>query len=106
MRQASEAVKLFQATSKCQRVSRFARDLLQATAMAEGGSSAERDALRPPKDDPDLVPQMKHYDEGKKLAAGGFGTVHDGLHLGSNTRMAIKKLPSPDGLPQIPRVTW
>ena len=61
--------------------------------MADGGSSAVRDALRPPKDDPDLEPQMKHYDVSPEpIGAGGFGTVREGLHLGSNTRIALKIL--------------
>ena len=59
--------------------------------MTEGGS-CERDALRPPKDDPDERLEMRHYDVGEELGAGGFGKVYEGLHLGSNTRMAIKML--------------
>ena len=61
--------------------------------MAEGRGSSKRDALRPPKDDPDLEPQMRHYDVSPDpIGAGGFGTVREGLHLGSNTVVAIKKL--------------
>ena len=63
--------------------------------MAAGGSSSSlaRDALRPPKDDPDLEPEMRHYDVSPQpIGAGGFGTVHEGLHLGSNTRIALKTL--------------
>ena len=60
--------------------------------MAEG-RSPECDALRPPKDDPDEGLEMRHYDVGEELGADGFGTVHEGLHRGSNTRIAIKKLP-------------
>ena len=59
--------------------------------MAEGGSSA-RDAFRPPKDDPDDKTEMIHYDEIKLIGQGGFGTVREVLHRGSNTTMAMKKL--------------
>ena len=65
----------------------------KSTTMADGGSSSVRDALRPPKDDPDLEPEMRHYDVSPEpIGAGGFGTVREALHLGSNTRMAMKKL--------------
>ena len=57
--------------------------------MAEGGSSA-RDAFRPPKDDPDDKTEMIHYDVKKLIGAGAFGSVHEALHRGSNTRMAMK----------------
>ena len=59
-----------------------------------GSSSSARDALRPPKDDPDIEPEMRHYDVSPvPIGAGGFGTVREGLHRGSNTRIAMKKLP-------------
>ena len=59
--------------------------------MAEGGSSS-RDAFRLPKDDPHDRTEMIHYDEIRQIGAGGFGTVREALHRGSNTTMAIKKL--------------
>ena len=70
--------------------------------MADGepssSSSAARDALRPPKDDYDLEPQMRHYDVSPEpIGAGGFGTVREGLHRGSNTRIALKILHVPKG---------
>ena len=66
--------------------------------MAAGGTSSSSaapcDALLPPKDDPDLEPEMRHYDVSPEpIGAGGFGTVRKGLHLGSNTRIAMKNLP-------------
>ena len=62
--------------------------------MADAGPATPRDPLRPPKDDPDLEPKMRHYDVSPEpIGAGGFGTVHEGLHRGSNTKIAMKNLP-------------
>ena len=59
--------------------------------MADGASSA-RDAFRPPKDDPDDKTEMIHYDVKEPIGQGGFGSVREALHRGSNTTMAIKKV--------------